>query len=110
MLLSSMISNKNVSDWDTTEMRVYARNIAKRFSYCVMNYYKNVPINPIFHQMYSQLINENDWRFDVLQQEHLVDDFLDIQGETPTPSVADIAAIPVDNNKLLRFVKRYYTY
>lgn len=111
MLLSSIINNKTVTEWDTTEMRVYARNIAKRFSYCVMNYYKNVSQNPIFYQMYSQVVDENDWRFDVLQNEHFVEDFVDIPSETPTPTVAEIAAIPVDNNnKLLRFVKRYYTY
>jgi hypothetical protein len=109
MLISNIIEIIPISHWDLVPN--YARNIAKRFSFCVMNYYMPRKNKNIFHSFYSQVINEYDWRFDFQLLDNIYNDFNDMPDETTTPTPEQIASIPDDpDNNLLKFVKRYYTY
>ena len=106
-LLSSIIQAVGFRIWDL--IRNYARNIAKRFSWGIFTNVYNFVGGTIFHGMYQDVVNVIDWRFDAILQPDMFQDFIDIPGETPTPTPAQIAALPVNTaNLLLTFVKRYY--
>ena len=107
LLLSSLIQAVGIRNWDLIPH--YARIIAKRFSYGVLNGWYNKTKGTIFYEMYSQVINKFDWRFDLNSQNLIFKDFNDIPNEPPTPTPDDIKKLPDDpDNLLLSFVKRFY--
>ena len=106
-LLSSIIQTVGTTNWDL--IPDYARNIAKSFSWGIFTNVYNSTATAIFHRMYQDVVNVIDWRFDPIFQPDMFEDFIDIAGQTPTPTPAQIASLPANTaNLLLTFVKRYY--